>query len=106
MANEKELKGQKDEKETKQSLISGENASLSAVEEVEVKVYVGPTLQNVARRNTVYRNGLPKALKEKAESYPILKSLIVDIEEYSDALADIRRRGSLYYIYNEAKKIR
>lgn len=67
-------------------------------------VYVGPTLPGVAKRNTIYNNGIPAVLAEKAKEKPVIASLIVPIGHLATANAELARCGSvLSILYDKAK---
>ena len=57
-------------------------------------VYVGPTIRNTVTTNTVFKSGVPEALKDKIREYPYLKALLVDVSDYALALAEIRNNNS------------
>lgn len=63
------------------------------LEESDV-VYVGPTIRNTVTTNTVFKSGVPEALKDKIREYPYLKALLVDVSDYALALAEIRNNNS------------
>lgn len=65
----------------------------SNLEESDV-VYVGPTIRNTVTTNTVFKSGVPEALKDKIREYPYLKALLVDVSDYALALAEIRNNNS------------
>lgn len=57
-------------------------------------VYIGPTIQGVARKNTVYNNGLPKGLVELQETMPILKNLVIGVDKLREARRDLGNPSS------------
>ena len=65
----------------------------SNLEESDV-VYVGPKIRNTVTTNTVFKSGVPEALKDKIREYPYLKALLVDVSDYALALAEIRNNNS------------
>ena len=61
-----------------------------------IEMYIGPTIQNVIKRNTVYSNGHPNVPD-------VLKKLIVPIEHVSICKEKIKQKGSAYNtFYNRA----
>ncbi len=63
------------------------------------KIYVGPTLQGIVKRNTVFSNGLPVKLQNVADKTPILKGLIIPVDELPDAQKQIRQKQGAIYTY-------
>ena len=50
----------------------------------EAVVYCGPTIKGVARQFTAYNNGLPVTLQGLVDKYPLLKNLIVPVEQFAE----------------------
>jgi len=68
-------------------------------------VYIGPNIPGVAKQGTVYNNGLPGALMEKAKEIPAINALIVPVEGLARANAELARGGSaLSIIYNKVNQ--
>lgn len=66
-------------------------------------MYVGPTLEAVAARNTVFEE-LPEALKAAIKKRPYLAGLCVPIPSLSKALQQIdNQQGSVYTLYSKAE---
>lgn len=66
-------------------------------------MYVGPTLEAIAARNTVFEK-LPEALEAAIKKRPYLGGLCVPISGLSKALQQIdNRQGSVYTLYSKAE---
>lgn len=57
-------------------------------------MYIGPSIKGVATRNTIFNNGLPKALEKAAEKMPILHSLLIPVEKLPEARRKMTERNS------------
>ncbi len=65
-------------------------------------VYVGPTIEGVATRNTVYED-LPERLQAAIKEWPYLSGLCVPISKLASALQQIDgKRGGTYALYQKA----
>ena len=65
-------------------------------------VYVGPTILNVATRNTTY-SAVPDTLTEAAKEAPYLMNLCVPVSRLASALKQIRNQeGAIYTFYLKA----
>lgn len=60
-------------------------------------VYIGPTIPGVAISGEVYTNGIPQALKEAAETKPLLNKLIVKLSDLPKANKSIVQKSGAYY---------
>ena len=68
------------------------------------QVYVGPTINGVAARNTVY-DGLPDSLLAAIQAAPYLSGLCVPVEALAAASAQIQRRqGGYYTLFAKAQR--
>lgn len=66
------------------------------------RIYIGPTIDGVAIRNTVYEE-LPEPLKKAIEAAPYLAGLCVPISSLADAMKQINgKSGATYKIYSKA----
>jgi len=66
-------------------------------------MYVGPTLEAIATRNTVYGK-LPEALEAAIKKRPYLAGLCVPIPSLAKALQQIdAKQGSVYTLYSKAE---
>ena len=66
-------------------------------------MYVGPTLEAVAARNTTFEE-LPDSLKAAIEKRPYLAGLCVPISGLAKALQQIEgQQGSTYTLYKKAE---
>ena len=57
-------------------------------------IYIGPSIKNVVSTGTLYNNGLPKILKEEMTKQPVIKKLIIPVEELSEAQRKLATPGS------------
>lgn len=55
----------------------------------ETVMYIGPLIRGVASPNSIYKNGIPPALKKKVDEMPIIKAFIVPISDLAGAKKDI-----------------
>lgn len=91
--NEKPTKKAKATKQTKQTK-----------QDVTV-MYIGPSIANVVRASTVFKNGvLPEALKKCVEENPYMKKLLVPLAEVPAAMKELNSgKGALKAIYRKVK---
>ena len=69
------------------------------------KMYIGPTFKGVAYAS-VYTNGLPSSLKEKAGQHPVFKELIVDLGDLAMMQAERKNpESAISKCFKEAEKI-
>jgi hypothetical protein len=69
-----------------------------------VFIYCGPT-NNLISRYTSYKNGYPFHLKEHLEKFPLLKSLFVEPDHFSEFEKNVVEKGTVENIwFAEAKK--
>lgn len=61
---------------------------------VEAQVYCGPNIKGVAPQYTVFTDGLPAKLVEKAEAFPIVKALIVPREKFAEMRMKVEKEGT------------
>lgn len=61
---------------------------------VEAQVYCGPNIKGVAPQYTVFTDGLPAKLVEKAEAFPIVKALIVLREKFAEMRMKVEKEGT------------
>lgn len=67
-------------------------------------IYIGPTIDGIAIRNTVYEK-LPEPLEAAIKKAPYLSGLCVPISELSKALKQISSKsGTTYKLYIKALK--
>ena len=68
----------------------------------EKLVYVGPTINGVAARNTVYTT-VPRTLQEAAETAPFLLQLLIPITDLPEAMRQIQNKeGFIFALYKKA----
>lgn len=68
------------------------------------RMYVGPTIDGVATRNTTYEE-LPERLSAAIEKRPYLSGLCVPISQLSKALQQIASHsGGVFTLYAKAEK--
>lgn len=66
------------------------------------KIYIGPTIDGVAIKNTVYEK-LPQSLEAAIKKRPYLSGLCIPIAELANATRQINgRNGAAYKIYTKA----
>lgn len=66
------------------------------------KIYIGPTIDGVAIKNTVY-DELPQALEAAIKKRPYLSGLCIPITGLANATKQITSRsGAVYKIYTKA----
>lgn len=58
-------------------------------------IYVGPTVPGVAERNRIYREDVPKGIREMAGENPYFANLLVPIMQLKVARQDLETRGSV-----------
>lgn len=89
-------------KEAKQSEIKSKQPVKSEMGQKKTLVYIGPSIKNVVSTGTVYNNGIPETLIQEMNKQPVLKSLLVPVEELADARRELAKPGSaLTTIYNK-----
>lgn len=72
----------------------------TAERETSTVVYCGPTIPGVAKRFTVYQNGLPAQLEEKAAAIPEIRGLLISMPDLPDAMHHLRvETGRIYRLY-------
>lgn len=70
---------------------------------IKKTMYVGPTLEAVAARNTVFEK-LPEALEAAIKKRPYLAGLCVPISGLAKALQQIdNQQGRVYTLYSKAE---
>ncbi|RDY28654.1 hypothetical protein [Lachnotalea glycerini] len=68
------------------------------------KVYIGPTIEHIVTKNTVFNNGLPKFLSDEMERQPLINNLIIPIDQLAAARTELRNQGStLSILYGKIK---
>jgi len=68
------------------------------------RMYVGPTIDGVATRNTTYEK-LPDRLSAAIEKRPWLAGLCIPIHSLAKALQQIdNRSGGVYTLYSKAER--
>lgn len=68
-----------------------------------VFIYCGPS-NNLISRYTSYKNGYPLHLKEQLEKLPLLKSLFVEPEHFSEFEKNVAEKGTVENIWFEDSK--
>lgn len=70
------------------------------------KMYVGPTLDGIAARNTVYEK-LPEPLAAAIEKRPWLSGLCIPIPNLAKALRQLdQKQGGVYTLYTKTESER
>lgn len=65
-----------------------------AAEAAGAVAYCGPTVKGIAPQYTVFVDGLPEKLKEKAEQVPFLKALIVPLDKLAEMRVKVEQGGT------------
>ncbi len=71
-----------------------EETAAETAEASEPVAYIGPDIKHVARKGTIYTNGLPKALEAKIEEIPAIRGLIVPTSKLATAQETMARQGT------------
>ena len=70
---------------------------------IKKTMYVGPTLEAIAARNTVFEK-LPEALEAAIKKRPYLAGLCVPVSGLAKALQQIdNQQGRIYTLYSKAE---
>ena len=70
------------------------------------KIYIGPTIDGVAIRHTVYEE-LPEPLAAAIKKTPYLSGLCVPVSELASAMKQMNSRSwTIYQLYTKALKDR
>lgn len=65
-------------------------------EQIKQQIYVGPNLPGGGlSRFTVFRDGIPQYLEVLLQQQPLIKSLIVPVDELSAAMTRVETPGTL-----------
>lgn len=77
-------------------------AAKAKEKEKRTLVYIGPSIKNLVSSGTVYNNGVPEALIQEMKEQPVIKSLLVPVEELAEARKELAQPGSaLKIIYDK-----
>ncbi|MGL5435997.1 MAG: hypothetical protein ACRDBO_11440 [Lachnospiraceae bacterium] len=72
---------------------------------VKTVVYIGPSIPGIAKQGTVYNNGIPEPLADKAKEIPAISALIVPVERLAQVNAELAKAGSaLSILFNKVKE--
>ena len=89
--------------ETKQPEQPAKEAAVKEAPQEPV-IYLGPDMPG-ARQYTVFNNGLPEALKERAKEKPFFNALIVPVSKLAQANTELAKEGSaLNILYKKASE--
>ena len=70
-------------------------------------VYCGPTIPGKAVQFTTYTHGLSSPLLEAVQASPVLKALVVPLDQLPEVRQQIQARAGRYYtLYCKAQEIR
>lgn len=73
--------------------------------EGKTMVYIGPTIQRVAREGSAYRGGYTPKFEQKMKEHPILKELVVPVDGLAEARKEMRKAGSrMETLYKKVKE--
>lgn len=69
-------------------------------------VYLGPTITGVIKHSTVFQDGiLPEKAQKCVSDFPMMRRLIVNIDEMADAVKELRKKQSaLSTIYAQTEQ--
>ncbi len=59
------------------------------------RMYMGPSIPGVVKRNTVFIGELPKELTAAAEKLPEINNLVIPVEKITDAKKALSEQGSV-----------
>lgn len=62
--------------------------------EKETLVWCGPTIKHVASQYTVFKHGLPEAMKVFVEKTPAAKGLLVPLEKFAETRLKVSKKGT------------
>lgn len=71
--------------------------SKRADQEAAPVVYCGPSIPGVANQFTVYCNGVPAGLEERAGEIPAIRGLLIPLDQLPEAMKKLR--GGYGHIY-------
>lgn len=90
----------KDEKAKKEVTTTKTNIKKTKVVEL-TSIYVGPSIKGLVNQYSVFKNGIPKRLKEYTEHNRDVKRLIVPVSKLVDTKKSIGVKGTVENIsYN------
>ncbi len=90
--------------ETKK-MVSETQEQKTIPKEPQTVIYIGPTIKGVATEGTVYNNGIPPELEEKARVVPAVKALIIPVEKLPQANTELAKKGSaLSILYQKVQR--
>lgn len=70
-------------------------------------IYIGPSIAGVVMTGTIFRNGIPKELKEIINQHPNVGYLIVPIEKLPQAIKEIgNQKGAMHILYEDVKQLK
>lgn len=83
---------------------AGSKTTKTGGADTEPRIYIGPGIPG-AKQYTVFNNGLPESLKEKAKKKPFLNSLIIPASQLAKASRELATEGSaLDILFKKAVK--
>lgn len=64
------------------------------------KIYIGPSIpKGYFKTNMIFANGYPAPAQELINKYPVFEKLIVPTSEYTSALQQLGKKGTLLNNY-------
>jgi hypothetical protein len=84
---------------------SDDNLTVNSVPQIETIVYCGPTIKGVVTQYAHFNNGIPKKLKEYAETNKLVKRLLVPLQEFIETKKNIQVTGTVENVtFDKIKK--
>lgn len=85
--------------EREETILEEAEEAVGAVEEPKTSgenvMYIGPTIQGLIRRSTVFEGGkLPKKVEEHIEKYPSMKLFFVSLEQAHRKIKELNKEQS------------
>lgn len=88
---------------TNENEVNNQEIQTVSEEKETVFIYCGPS-NNLLARYTTYKNGYPLHLKDHFEELPVLKSLFVEPEKFTEFERNVVQSGTVENIYFEKAK--
>ena len=86
---------------------SGQQPSRKAARVPTPVAYCGPTIPGKAVQFTTYTHGLSSPLLEAVQANPVLKALVVPLDQLPEVRRQLQARAGRYYtLYCKAQEIR
>ncbi len=79
-------------------------ASVKPAKQEETVVYIGPDFKNIISKNTIFKNGIPPEITEKAGTSPAIMRLFVPLKDLPGAVKSAAQGGMYKQLYDNAAK--